>query len=278
MRLRQSGRSCTHEPKVAHPHKRRVAFQCAVVAAVVLVAIGMSPVASGASVAGGTTVRSTAPIGDTYVGEVKNTSAFIAIVVPHSTGSAAKQKAAAYLCDGQTVKTWFFGAKAGDSTLDLVSKSGGHVHATVSSSGLTGTVDVPGSGTTSFEAVPARGVAGMYTVNHSLNHVRGFSVKRAKLDAKVTKAADNVSFSINGTVTPHGGTPVPLTVAGRFLGTGTSPATWIVLADGRATGGDDPGCPEGTCAGSGKACTVWQQIKSIFNGKNCHLNFKAVPR
>jgi hypothetical protein len=214
-----------------------------------IAALALSATAGGAA-------AGAAPARGTFVGQVSGGKQFIAVVAKAGSGEAT-----AYLCDGTRVSTWFFGRASGD-TLDLTSSAGRKLHATLGAGRVTGTVELPGGGTRSFRVRRASGVAGIYLVNRSLNRVRGFSSRRARLAATVARAGSG-RFSIRGSVTPRGGSAVALQGTGRFLGSLKRSATWIVLGDGRVHGGT----PTNTAGGGN--CSIWEKIKQIMTGVYC---------
>jgi hypothetical protein len=208
------------------------------------------------SAAGARTSAGAASGPRTFVGQVSGGEQFIAVVASRGTGEAT-----AYLCDGRRISTWFFGHASGN-TLDLTSGTGRRLRATLARGRVSGTVELPSGGTRSFRVRRATGVAGIYLVNRSLDRVRGFSSRRAKLAATVARASGG-RFAIHGTVTPRGGSAVALQGTGRFLGSLKRSATWIVLGDGRVHGGT----PTNTTGGGN--CSIWSKIKQIMTGVFC---------
>ena len=236
----------------------------ALIAAAVLAVVAIGPVAS-ASVAHRAAADRSARFAGTFVSKIPHTKDFIAVVV----GSKQGRKAVAYICDGHKVSLWYLGHASGNS-LDLTSRFGDHVHATVSRSQVTGTIQVPGSGKRHFTAQPAHSVAGMYLVTHSVHHVHGFSGKRAELRANVSRDSHG-RFHITGTVTPRHGASLSLKGPGRFAGSLKKKATWIVLANGQVTGGVGILDNSPTNVTGGGTCSLWSKIRQIMTGVYCRF-------
>lgn len=92
----------------------------------------------------------------TYVGKVKGTNAYVALV------SDIKTIAGGYVCDGKKVSTWFGKASVTDSKTKLASRQGAALgEATLSGDHASGQVSIAGQ-RHAFSARLASGKAGLY--------------------------------------------------------------------------------------------------------------------
>jgi hypothetical protein len=177
------------------------------------------------------------PVAGSFVGEVPDASAFLAVVadVPEAEGDERQVKA--YLCDGQTVSDWFVGSVVGND-LNLSSDSRAKLEGQLASDAATGTITDPNGDSISFEAPLATGIAGLYNVNVSSDGtLSGTSQTGAQMEGKLGNILQqNNTYPVRGAITPPDGQPQDFSAL-------TSPNTsdqhrWIVLADGRIKGGN----------------------------------------
>lgn len=99
----------------------------------------------------------------TFVGKVPETDAFIAVVV-------GKHSARAYLCDGAGISEWLSGAVSGGVTA-LESPGGATLVAEVAAKQLRGTIVLPDDRVLSFNAKRAKGKAGLFREERTLDAV-----------------------------------------------------------------------------------------------------------
>ena len=93
-----------------------------------------------------------------YAGRTDDGSATIAVAV-------LGDQAAAYLCDGRSVESWFRGTVEG-ADISLKSKSGATLQATLDGDHIKGTVEIK-NGTQKFEINEANKPAGLYRARGS---------------------------------------------------------------------------------------------------------------
>ena len=179
------------------------------------------------------------PIAGSFVGEVPDASAFLAIVADVPKGDGDERDVKAYLCDGQTVSDWFRGSVVGND-LNLSSDGGAKLEGQLASDAATGTITDPSGNSVSFEAPLATGIAGLYNVTLlSDGTLSGTSQTGGQLEGKLADGnalQQYGSYPVSGTITSPDGQP-------QDFNAFTSPNTsedhrWIVLADGRIKGGN----------------------------------------
>jgi hypothetical protein len=89
-----------------------------------------------------------------FVGKIPESRVFIAIAFQ-------QKRVLAYVCDGQQIAEWFKGSVSTQSTLELKSKSGAVLVATLDAQSARGSIELP-VGNFAFAAIPARGQAALY--------------------------------------------------------------------------------------------------------------------
>jgi len=181
-----------------------------------------------------------APIAGSFVGEVPDANAFVAIVADLPEGEGDERAVRAYLCDGQTVSDWFWGSVDANNDLSLSSDGGAQLEGRLTSDGAAGTITDPGGNSVPFEAPLATGIAGLYDVNIASDGIfSGTSQIGGRLEGQLgdgNTLEEYGSYPVRGTITPAEGQPQDFRAF-------TSPNTsedhrWIVLADGRIKGGN----------------------------------------
>ena len=210
----------------------------------------------GGSARGAAAAGSARPVSGVYVGKLGDTGAFIGVAAgtPSRKGSA-RRGVAVYVCDGSRLSVWYrFPATSSGNTVELKSKEGAVLRATLTRRRVTGTVELPGKGTVSFRASRATGIGGIYLVNRSIGRVHGIggAKGRPRLNATVTRTAKG-RYTIDGTVGRRA-----IKGTANFFGSPRKVSTWIVLPNGRVKG----------LAGGGW-CGVWRSIKSAMTGVYC---------
>src|SRR5215204_6066256 len=106
------------------------------------------------------------PVTGSFVGEVPDEEAFVAIVAASPDDEGQERDVRAYLCDGESVTEWFTGRAEGNE-LDLTSEGDARLEGNLSTEASTGTITLDDARTLTYTAELARGVAGLYNVTIS---------------------------------------------------------------------------------------------------------------
>lgn len=101
-----------------------------------------------------------APKSTHYVGKVEGTDAYIGIA---RNGAGVT----AYVCDGQSVATWFKGKANGDGSIDLTSADGSKLQGTLSGDTFSGSFTPAGGAAQAYTASKASGDAGLYRLEET---------------------------------------------------------------------------------------------------------------
>ena len=102
----------------------------------------------------------------TFVGKVKGTDAFVAVVAePAAAGNQAKRELSVYVTDGRRLSEWFPGALSKNSFTATSADDDAEVKGELEGTKVTGTVKLPSGKTVEYEAVPATGAAGLYDLS-----------------------------------------------------------------------------------------------------------------
>jgi hypothetical protein len=207
-----------------------------------------------------TPVAETAPL--VYVSTLPEMGAALAIATGTTKAADGTAEAMAYVCDGVSISTWFFGTEKG-GVIDATSADGSSFQGTVSGASVTGNVTLSMRASIDFTAPKATGVAGIYLIEHIDARREGYSGERAHLVAEVT-SSDALGDRLSGTVTPVDGAPIPLSGTAKSFGSGDI-STWIVQSDGSVVGTTSD--RDGLTGGGN--CSLWQKIKSLMFGVYC---------
>ena len=103
----------------------------------------------------------TTPVG-TFVGTVDGTDAFVALV-PQEDNSLI-----AYVCDGQTISTWFKGER-NENAVDLTAANGARLQASLEADTATGSITLTDGQTYAFTTQLATGGAGLYRAEETIS-------------------------------------------------------------------------------------------------------------
>jgi hypothetical protein len=103
----------------------------------------------------------------TWVARVEDTNAYVAVVVGTGDGDR-RRPAAVYVCDGAELAGWFSGATR-RARLDLSADTGGAVVARITKPKVTGTVTLADGTRLSFRARRAKGDAGLYRAQDTID-------------------------------------------------------------------------------------------------------------
>jgi hypothetical protein len=206
-----------------------------------------------------------APVAGTFVGSAGASGPSVAVAAAAPKPGATAREVVVYVCDGAGLSEWFrFPALVTGNSVDLKTKSGLKLHATLTRAGVTGTVDLPGRRGVAFSAAPATGIAGLYLLESSVDKVRGISgFTKARLTGTVTRQASG-GFRIAGTVVAPGKKGRALSGSGALNGPLSKSATWIVSPTGQVKGQ----------AGGGN-CSLWSSIKEALFGVSCRFFARA---
>ncbi len=102
---------------------------------------------------------------DSFVGQIKGSEIFVAIV---TTGS----ETLAYVCDGVEIAEWFRGSMTESGRLELTSKKGWTLMASMSISNAIGLLIIEDSKPISFIASPVEGNAGLYRAERIIGNIK----------------------------------------------------------------------------------------------------------
>ena len=100
-----------------------------------------------------------------FVGQVQNSDIFIAIVITNN-------EILAYVCDGVEVAEWFRGSMPESGWLELISKKGWKLQASMSRSSAIGSLVMENSKPMAFLALPAEGKAGLYRASSTKDGIK----------------------------------------------------------------------------------------------------------
>ena len=91
------------------------------------------------------------PVTGSFVGEVPDEEAFVAIVAAGPEEEGQERDVRAYLCDGESVTEWFTGRAEGNE-LDLTSEGGARLEGNLSTEASTGTITLDEARTLTYTA------------------------------------------------------------------------------------------------------------------------------
>jgi len=211
-----------------------------------------------------------APATSTFVGEIPQAQAFVAVVVFDLRPGDGKRATLVYVCDGTgRVNEWFATPTSlAGATVELQSADGARIHAELGPQAVAGTFTPRGGQPMRFEARPAIGAAGLYSVAASAGRLQGISAAGSQLQATAPSRPEKDGYRIAGTVTPRHGGPLQLNASLLTPSRLDEPAAWIVLADSRVRG-QKREVSSGQAAGGN--CSLWQLIKSSVFGVHCQF-------
>lgn len=153
-----------------------------------------------------------APTG-TFVGTVEGTDAFIALV-PQENNTVI-----AYVCDGQTISTWFRGDRT-ENGIDLAAANGAQLIANLEAETATGRFILPDGQEHTFTAQLATDPAGLYRAEEAIDgteYVGGWIILA---DGDQRGAINGISDGTSNTIAAprfSGGSSVTVPNIGNFL-------------------------------------------------------------
>lgn len=210
--------------------------------------IGVSLLALGlllAGCAGASGGGTQEPVSGSFVGEVSDPAASVAVVAaePEDGEDAREVRALIYGDSENWTVEWFTGSAKGND-LDLSSEDGARLDGELTSDGATGTITLPDDTEIPFEAASATGVAGFYEVTILEDgQVSGVSETGARMEGELADEPSGKNiFPINGTLTPPEGESRDFEVPFVFPGKPReealpADARFIVSSDGAIRGG-----------------------------------------
>jgi len=177
--------------------------------------------------------------GDAYVGVTDRPDLFAAVVVN-------VDEARGYLCDGDSLIAWFTGPAT--TPMTLASEAGDTMSLTRDGEMMAGNVAFADGTSVRFTAAPATGIAGLYEIVVEGRRAAGAAAGGLRLEAIVAGTLPDGMLLMAGAVAlPEGGLR-PLAVFASPDAAGVQ--RWIVLGDGRITGGFKKGSGAGITDGS----------------------------
>lgn len=156
--------------------------------------------------------QNAAPAG-TFVGVVDGTDAFIALVPQENNAVIA------YVCDGQTISTWFRGERS-ENEIDLTAANGAQLQASLETDTATGNFTLPDGQVHTFTAQLATDSAGLYRAEETIDgtdYVGGWIILN---DGDQRGAINGITDGTSNTiVAPRftGGSSVAVPDVGNFL-------------------------------------------------------------
>jgi hypothetical protein len=127
------------------------------------------------------------PVEGTFVGEVRGTQAFLAVVAAPPRKGQDRRDVTVYVCDASRLCEWFTGSATGN---DFVAKSAdddAEARGRLSGKTATGTIEPRDGETVRYEIGPARATAGLYDLTvSSRGKIRGASAAGVALTGEST--------------------------------------------------------------------------------------------
>jgi hypothetical protein len=102
-----------------------------------------------------------------FVGEVSETKAFVAVVAAPATGEKDARTIELYVSDGRRLSEWFSGSISDNGFVAKSDDGDREAKGKLSGDSVTGTVELPGGETLRYEASPPSGAAGLYELTVS---------------------------------------------------------------------------------------------------------------
>jgi hypothetical protein len=111
--------------------------------------------------------REAGPVEGTFVGKVRDTEAFAAVVVSPAAGGQDRREVKFYVSDGRRLDEWFRGSVEGES-FDVTSDDrDAKAKGKVTDKEVTGTIELPDDESVRYQATRAAATAGLYNLTIS---------------------------------------------------------------------------------------------------------------
>jgi hypothetical protein len=107
------------------------------------------------------------PVDGTFVGKVRGTEAFVAVVAAPPSKGEDSRGVTVYVCDGTRICEWFTGTSSGNSFTAASDDDDAKVKGELTRDAASGTVDLPGDKTARYEAGEATAASGLYDLSVS---------------------------------------------------------------------------------------------------------------
>jgi hypothetical protein len=107
------------------------------------------------------------PVAGTFVGKVRGTEAFVAVVASPTAKGQAKRAVVVYACDARRLCEWFSGSSGGNSFTATAEGGQQRARGRLSAEVATGTVELGAGASGDYRAGSARATAGLYELTVS---------------------------------------------------------------------------------------------------------------
>jgi hypothetical protein len=107
------------------------------------------------------------PVEGTFVGKVRGTEAFVAVVAAPPPEGADRRAVTVYVCDGTRVCEWFPGTSTGNSFSAASDDDDAQVKGELTGEAASGTVELPGDKAARYKAGKATAASGLYDLSVS---------------------------------------------------------------------------------------------------------------
>jgi hypothetical protein len=111
--------------------------------------------------------RAQRAIEGTFVGKVRGTDAFLAVVAAPATRGQDRRDVTVFVSDGERMSQSFAGAAEGNSFTATAEEGEGKATGKLSAASATGTIELPGGKTARFTATHATAASGLYDLSVS---------------------------------------------------------------------------------------------------------------
>jgi hypothetical protein len=107
------------------------------------------------------------PVAGTFVGKVRGTEAFVAVVASPSAKGQAKRAVTVYACDARRLCEWFSGSSSGNRFTATAEGGEQRAKGRLTGKAATGTIELAVGDTAQYNAGSARATAGLYELTVS---------------------------------------------------------------------------------------------------------------
>jgi hypothetical protein len=131
--------------------------------------------------------RRATPVAGTFVGKLRGSEEFVAVVAAPPTKGADRREVSAFVCDGERVCASFTGAAQGNEVVAKAAEGDAQTKVTLRGKAATGSVELPEGNTGRYNASEATATAGLYDLTVSRRgKVTGASAAGVGLTGTVT--------------------------------------------------------------------------------------------